>query len=212
MKYGNYAFTKTSIWNVSSHIWRFWKNVRLVISSENFCYVFIIFIKPKEDQTGYCAVHCAFHCACPKIYLSVRARILKTFHVVSVTLLIRYWLHFKTAIRIKTSVKLLQSILQTNHYSFHSYTLKPSCPSPHSPVNIHYYVWIFKICSKRIHIQILSFRNCRSIFYFNVRSSKHWFLSVLIFQHFTGIISKTVTFAPCMLSYLFYSNQLMHSF
>lgn len=149
-----------------------------------FC---IIFIKPKEDQTGYCAIHCAVHCAvhcafhcafhyvCPKIYLSARARILKTFHVVSVTLLIWYWLHFKTAIRIKTSVKLLQSILQTNHYSFQSYTLKPSCPSPSSPVNIHYYTWIFKVYSKRIHIQILSFRDCQSIFYFNICSSKHWF-------------------------------------
>jgi hypothetical protein len=56
-----------------------------------FC---IIFTKPKEDQTGCCAVHYD----CPTMYLSVRTRILKTFHVVSVKLLIRYELRFKTAI------------------------------------------------------------------------------------------------------------------
>jgi len=145
------------------------ENGRLLISSQNFCYVCIIFIKPKEDQTGCCAVHCA----CPTMYLSVRTRILKTFHVVSVTLLIRYGLRFKTAIWIKTSVKLLQSILQTNHYSLQSYTLKPSFPSTHSPTNIHYYTRIFKVCSNSIHIQILRFPDCRSIFYFNICSSKH---------------------------------------
>lgn len=130
-----------------------------------FC---IVYIKPKGDQTGYFSVHCA----CPTMYLSVGTRILKMFHVVSVTLLIRYGLRFKTAIRIKTSVKLLQFILQTNHYSVQSYTLKPSFPSTHSPANIHY-TRIFKVCSKRIHIQILRFRGCQSIFYFKVCTSKH---------------------------------------
>lgn len=136
-----------------------------------FC---IIYIKPKENQTD----HCAVHCACPTMYLSARTRILKIFHAVSVTLLIRYGLRFRTAIRIKTSVKLLQSILQTNHYSFQSCTLKPTFfslnpfPCKHTLLHMSFQ----SLLKKYSHTQILKFRDCQPIFfYFNIYSYKHQF-------------------------------------
>jgi hypothetical protein len=135
MKYDKYVSLK-QVYEMSHHTDKeSGKNARLVISSHNFCYA-LHYVYKAYRRTGWLL--------CRPLRLSTNLFInmhwpTKMFHVVSVTLLIRYGLRFKTAIRIKPSVKLLQSILQTNHYSFQSYTLKTYFPLTQSPINIYHY-------------------------------------------------------------------------